>query len=340
MSDSASLGKGYSVPSRDGRCGLLAVEFDGPFGIPRRDAVGVGIRLRAVEHKRPIRAVVVFSDTYSHAYVAEKLGQPGLAHSNFEMECGLVRIGETLDERGWSLLEEVKQERLEIPCYSHDFERWFERQPASEEDAVEYLRAKVYWGWRYDQPTAAVAAADLIRLGLSWHTLDRMAQLGDGVYWKRDRGSNSFEAEPAALRAYHGRIVGRFVNEASLDALLAAPRYRGPQEHWQKAQAFMSAGARDFANAAKEAICAVEGTARLVMHDASATLGELLKRIKNEANVNRAIIRSIEGLWAYTSSEPGIRHGAASDHDVTFEDAQYVLGSAEAAIKFLLSIDH
>lgn len=279
-----------SIPARDGSSGVLAFEFDGTFPIPNRDAIGAGVRVRIVDCAKPARAVVVFSDAYTHEFVAGKLEMPALAKQDFELECALARIGDVLDERGWGMWPGDDAGRVEISCYSGDFEAWFNRTPAREEEVVEYLSAKVYWAWRYDQPSAVVSAADLIRLRLSWNSIDRMAQLGDGLRWRRDPGSYFFVPEPTALREYHRSKTADRNGDVSLTAQLSAPRYRGPYEHWMKALNFMSAESRDPANAAKEAICSVEGLTRLVTGDETATLGELLKTLKIKYGVNPAMV--------------------------------------------------
>ena len=328
-----------SIPARDGTCGVLAVEFQGTFPIPNRDATGAGVRVRVLDRPRTSRAVVVFSDTYAHQFVAEQLGMPALAGQEFELECALSRIGDELDKRGWAMWAEGESGRVEIPCYSADFERWFNTPPAREADVIAYLSAKVYWAWRYDQPSAVIAAADLIRLRLPWNTIDRMAQLGDGLKWMRDPGSTFFVPEASALREYHDRITSDGSDQDSLAHQLSAPRYRGPYEHWAKVMNFMSAAGRDPANAAKEAICAVEGAARLVTGEHSATLGDLLKTLKGKHAINSAMVKSIEGLWGFTSNEPGVRHGAATSQTINYDQARYVVDSAEAALRFLLTLD-
>lgn len=264
---------------------------------------------------------------------------PELTNSRFELECALTRIGDTLDERGWQPWEDEADSRVEITCLSYDFERWFERKPAREEEVIDYLAAKVYWAWRYDELSTIVSASDLIRLRLPWSTVDRMAQLGDGVKWKREPGSYFLIPESHAIREYHDEKRGKNKPDQSIAAMLSSPRYRGPREHWAKALNFMSADSRDLANGAKEAISAVEGLARLIIKDDTATLGECLKTLKQKNAIDPAMIKSMEGLWGFTSNAPGVRHGAAGDQSIQHSEAQYVIASAAAAIQLLLSLD-
>ena len=94
-----------------------------------------------------------------------------------------------------------------------------------------------------------------------------------------------------------------------------------------------------FAKAAHEAVSAVEGLCRIILNDRSVTLGDALKRLTKRKLLNPALAKSIEGLWAFTSREPGVRHGAGTPSAVKPEDAQFVVEACDAALVLLLAID-
>ena len=118
----------------------------------------------------------------------------------------------------------------------------------------------------------------------------------------------------------------------TLESQIQAPRYARPRDHWRKAQNFAQGDDRDLPNAAKEAISAVEGLARVVMNAPTATLGELIKRLKREKKVDPAMAKSLEGLWAFTSNSPGVRHGSGQPPTIDEAQVAFVVEQCGAAL--------
>jgi hypothetical protein len=173
--------------------------------------------------------------------------------------------------------------------------------------------------------------------------LRRIAQIEEGNLWAiaggGDRGMMlkplpPFIRDERARRQPDARGAG-----APIAALLSPPRYAGPAAHWQKADEFARGDQRDLPNAAKEAICAVEGLARIVTGAHTDTLGELIKKLKTSHNVKPAMAKTLEGLWGFTSNSPGVRHGGATPATIDEGEARYVVDGCEAAIRFLLTLD-
>ena len=143
--------------------------------------------------------------------------------------------------------------------------------------------------------------------------------------------------EPFAEAAAEERTP-QAVSHPLLQQLLA-PRYAGPHEHFSKALAYNAGPSLDLANAAKEAVCAVESLGRIVTAHHSWTLGEVIKGLKKQGKLDPAIAQAFEGLWGFTSNAPGVRHGGATPPTITASDTQLAIEMSAAAIQYLLKLD-
>jgi len=130
-----------------------------------------------------------------------------------------------------------------------------------------------------------------------------------------------------------------FAAPARVEVLSAIPRYRGPWNHWQSAQSLLQSAEPDFAKASHEAVNAVEGMCRILLDNPSITLGDALKRMKSKQVLDSGLCKTIEGLWAFTSSQPGVRHGGATPASIEAHEAQFVADVAESALVLLLALD-
>ncbi|HEY3114756.1 MAG TPA: hypothetical protein VGJ62_13840 [Gemmatimonadaceae bacterium] len=122
-----------------------------------------------------------------------------------------------------------------------------------------------------------------------------------------------------------------------LDDALAAPRYASVRAAWTKADRLFRNSPPDLANAAKEAVGATEQLARILTGNASATLGDAIKHLRNSSRLQAPLLKGLEELWALTSATPGIRHGGATT-PMDPVAAQYVFDLAQAGIRLLLSL--
>jgi hypothetical protein len=118
--------------------------------------------------------------------------------------------------------------------------------------------------------------------------------------------------------------------EALQDSRLTAAR-----EHYRKAKGLLSAREPDHANAAKEAVCAIES---------------LLKALTGETDFNRAIEKAIRAgdvprplgemfkkFYAYRGDEPGVAHASSDVPDVDHADAQFAVNVAATMGVYLRS---
>ena len=125
----------------------------------------------------------------------------------------------------------------------------------------------------------------------------------------------------------------------SVSDILKAPRYAGPRDHWEKAEAFFESIPPDLANASKEAISAVEGIAKIVTGDKKMTLGKCVDLLRDTGRIPPGMAKSLHGLWGFVSESPGVRHGAPVPSDIDEAQAKYVMDSAGAAIAYLAAVD-
>jgi hypothetical protein len=136
------------------------------------------------------------------------------------------------------------------------------------------------------------------------------------------------------LFALQHRPVG-----ASLRDQLQAPRYSGPHQHWLRVDRAMSQSPPDFRGAAREAVNALEGLAKIVADSPTATLGECINKLQTSTRLDGELAKVLVALWKFANTSVGFRHGGHVAPTLTQPDADYVIESCESAAKRLLSLD-
>lgn len=125
--------------------------------------------------------------------------------------------------------------------------------------------------------------------------------------------------------------------------VLGDNRLAGARKHYEKAlQFFRHPTKPDYENCAKEAVCAVEATGKALFPAAkAATLGELAKWFATTKDyaVPKALVKTIEGLYAYRSGGDGVGHGGATGGAATAEVAEYVLSVSASQIIYLVDVE-
>jgi len=122
-------------------------------------------------------------------------------------------------------------------------------------------------------------------------------------------------------------------------SLLELPRYAGPMTHWREATRLRTLEDPDLRGAVHEAISSVEGLVRLILADEQITLGKAVDALRQKKHLHPAIAKCLDGLWGYSSSVPGVRHGASSPVSLSPREAVFVLDTCQAAIGLLVAID-
>ncbi|MCZ7542089.1 MAG: hypothetical protein M5R40_00440 [Anaerolineae bacterium] len=89
----------------------------------------------------------------------------------------------------------------------------------------------------------------------------------------------------------------------------------------------------DYRNSIKEAISAVEATAKIITGDKKATLRQALKRL----GLHPALESGLSSIYGYTSDADGIRHALTDEPNVTHDDAKFMLVSCSAFVNYLIA---
>lgn len=126
--------------------------------------------------------------------------------------------------------------------------------------------------------------------------------------------------------------------DALLEQLLA-PRYAAVRAQLIKAMTFAARGEDDFPNAVKEAVCAVESIARVVTGKHDSTLGQIVRSLKKEKNIDPAVASMLKGFWSYTSNLSTVRHGGVSLPSISETEFQVVLDKVRSSITYFLNKD-
>ncbi len=146
-----------------------------------------------------------------------------------------------------------------------------------------------------------------------------------------------------------GGLVRRLGRKHTVDqttraqVVLGDNRLAGARKHYEKAlQFFRHPTKPDYENCVKEAVCAVEAAGKALFPAAkAATLGELAKWFLTTKDyaVPKALVKTIEGLYAYRSGGDGVGHGGAAGGAATAEVAEYVLSVSASQIIYLVDVE-
>jgi hypothetical protein len=334
------------IISRDGAMGILLTDYEGTYGLPNRDAIGLFFRARLTPRSDETRLVVRFSGWTSGVRLSA-FDLPDVPDDDHRRSYfAEAAIGDYLDEVGLPPFTPSGTEPTAIDCYSERTASWDTRPRAGDEAIERYLEAKVFWSWKYELGAARFSHSDALRLKAPIASMQRIAQLGEGERWDGSSSLSSGQmqliARPSLIRARTTRPAAATAHQGGLELLarLSAPRYAGPHAHWARSIDLATQSGPDLANAVKEAVCAVEGLCRLLTKKSTATLGELINELRVSRRIDPALAKSLEGVWGWASNEPGVRHGSASASTLNHSEAQFAIRTSEAAIALLLDIDH
>jgi hypothetical protein len=146
----------------------------------------------------------------------------------------------------------------------------------------------------------------------------------DRIGWRLNEASELEREMPKALS-------DRF----STTALRLQDGFGPARQHYLKAKRYLSTRPLDAENAIKEITSAVESVGR-VFYPKAKTLGDVVKEMKNKKEWPSNLVSMIEKFYAYASSEPAIRHGAAVSSRVSLADAEFCLHVGAAMIRYIL----
>lgn len=152
-----------------------------------------------------------------------------------------------------------------------------------------------------------------------------------------------FEIYNSAYRFIDNKIIP-ITNQQEIDAIEEAANTgkKAIDYHLKRAiEIFANKEHRDYVNTVKEAISAVEATARLINNSKeTTTLGKALDKLKKKENIDSGLCTAFKIIYGYTSNDKtGIRHCKLNGVDCIpdFTDAKYMLVVCSAFINYLLS---
>ncbi len=149
----------------------------------------------------------------------------------------------------------------------------------------------------------------------------------DGIAWKLEKGR--------IVRVLDPKITKQ-IKEVS--ALLADPRFKGPDEQYEKALGHLNRRPiPDEENCAKDAIGALEGVANIIVGKTGKQLNELLKKEPQYINgIHPTIREAIDKVYAYRGVTPGVSHAQIGPATMDPADAIWVLAFSSATILYLV----
>jgi len=145
---------------------------------------------------------------------------------------------------------------------------------------------------------------------------------GEGITWKFDNGR--------IRRGYNQHIEKQFKR---VHSLLADPRFRGPDEQFEKAIGHLSKRPEpDEENCVKDAVGALEAVANIIAGSNGKQLNDLLKKEPYKSGIHPIISQAIEKLYAYRGVAS---HGQVGPPVITVSDATWALTVSADTIIYL-----
>jgi len=147
----------------------------------------------------------------------------------------------------------------------------------------------------------------------------------DGIPWRLDH-------QGLVIRALHPQVA-RQIQEAR--ALLANPRFRGPDEQFERAIGYMSKRPEpEEENCVKDAIGAVEAVANILAETTGVQLNRLLDREPFSSGIPPTIKEAVQKIYAYRGTTPGVAHGQVGPSVVSLAEAMWILSVSAATILY------
>lgn len=146
-----------------------------------------------------------------------------------------------------------------------------------------------------------------------------------------------FEKENSGYRFVDGKITPITDKQEINEIQQALDTERPPiKEHLRRALELLSDKTTpDYRNSIKESISAVESLVKQVLGVKTGTLGQLLKKLKENYNLPTVLESAFSKLYGYTSDKDGIRHALTKESNINFHDAKFMLVICSAFINFV-----
>ena len=153
--------------------------------------------------------------------------------------------------------------------------------------------------------------------------------------------NTTFEDEYIGYRFIDGKIV-KITNDEEIKTIeesVSTP-FDEVNKSISKSISFLSKSSnKDYKNAIKEAIIAVEQLFNIILETSGLTLTNALGQICAKTDIDVNLKESIKNLYKYTNEVNGIRHGNNKDSDeISFDEAKYVLLICSATINYFSTL--
>jgi hypothetical protein len=307
------------------------------------DATGFAFNTVLPSKERGPRVVVHVTGSAKASWEPESLGVPQSGDPKYDWYLvAEAAVGDWLDQLDIQGENVDCESPVRIMLTAHAAESFLSRPRADDSTILSFAAAKMYWTWRFELDNAMFDGSDCLRLHTTLRTIQKILTLEEGSLWTHTGSTPTailFRPTPLLLRTQREKrmLSTPGAGMSAAESALQAPRYAGVRAHLSKAHAFLGQDPPDLANSAKEAVCAVEALTRLVCGDSTATLGDLIKVLKNKQGLDPALVKALEGIWGYTSNAPAVRHGGVAELDIV--QAQVTLDLARSSIYYLLRAD-
>lgn len=146
----------------------------------------------------------------------------------------------------------------------------------------------------------------------------------DGIGWSLNDSSELH-------RQVHPSVAKRM--QSAKQALTS--QFQGARLHYQKAETYLYQHPIDEANSIKEIVSAVESVAKVIVPKAK-TLGDAIKFLKNDGRFSPHLIDALGRIYNYSNVTPLVRHGHVKTGQPKLEEAELILLSGVAFIKYLI----
>lgn len=133
------------------------------------------------------------------------------------------------------------------------------------------------------------------------------------------------EVELVAAQTPGQEVIDAEIHTA-FESVLRESDLASAREHYRKARRFLRSAEPDYANAAKEAVCAVE--AMLLALTQERDFNRAVERAVRTGDVPRPLGEMMKKLYAYRGDEAGVAHADVKAPDVDRAEAEFAVNQA------------
>lgn len=107
------------------------------------------------------------------------------------------------------------------------------------------------------------------------------------------------------------------------------------RDHYKKAVQYLYQHPIDPANSIKEIISALESIGK-ILYPGTSTMGHVIKKLKKSDKHPKLLLDVYEKIYAYANATPSIRHGHTEVANITLHEAELLLHTGIALIRYLV----